>query len=1025
MSLFQEALNACAALARRVEHLECDKESHALEISKLKRRVKKLEKGNRVKVLKLRRLKKVGTSQKIDTSDDTVMEDASNQERMIDDLDRDEDVSFMDDKEEEKKAEHAKDDEPVEVQEVVDVVTTAKLITEVVTAASESVIVASTTISAAEPQVPAATIIVFPSKDKGKGIMVEEPKPLKKKQQVEMDEEFAKKLHEELNKDIDWGMDIKHVKQKAKEDPANVVGFKLDYFKGMSYDDIRPIFEAKLNSNIDFLLKTREQMEEEERIAIQSINVTQAQKAAKRRKLNEEVKDLNKHLEIVPAKDDDVYIEATPHARKQKTLELEIERLLKAVVSQDIMTVVQNNSVDTSNLQTKLERTKERFEDCIIKKENEYAKLWNDWYKKCKECKFDKISYDKAYNDMQRKIKWLQAQLGDLKGKRIDNTKTRKPQPRSNTKNDWVPSVSKSSCNKNKEVEVEEHHRNLLFSKNKKHISFACNNIKLATQNVKSKAVCAMCLLKFKYHKEYLCPLCKQGKSKKASHPPKPIPNSRQRLHLFHMDLCGPMRIASINGKRYVLVIVDDYSRYTWVQFLRSKDEAPERVSLKTAPSFIVDLIKHHTSSLTVENQISPFFMYSGLCYPKNDREDIGKFGAKAMAFEQRSSKPGLQSMTSGQISSGLDLTYAPSTITTQQPTEGELDLLIEAMHDDYLGGQPQAAQRTIPTDQAQQVPQTSTTSTSIANTAPTPTNSSSQATNFPSTSQDVDELNTQQQQAQQQGTQALLQPETIADNVTNAMFKANSFVNPFATSSTSAVESSSSSYVDPSNMHTIYALTGSTMESNNVKEAITDPAWIESMQEELLQFKRMDVWVLVPAPDNILPLTLKWIFKNTHDEEQTVIQNKSRLVVRGYHQEEGLDFEESFAPVDRMEAIRIFLAYVAHKLFTVFQMDVKTAFLHGSLKEDVIRRWRYNLIPTELRFKNPGSIIKDKYMMKAQVHVSKSSAISDVQALPQKGTLLIRCQSQDPESQACKWNFKGIPKITRLQVSRHHKKGS
>nr|GFB10763.1 retrovirus-related Pol polyprotein from transposon TNT 1-94 [Tanacetum cinerariifolium] len=103
-----------------------------------------------------------------------------------------------------------------------------------------------------------------------------------------------------------------------------------------------------------------------------------------------------------------------------------------------------------------------------------------------------------------------------------------------------------------------------------------------------------------------------------------------------------------------------------------------------------------------------------------------------------------------------------------------------------------------------------------------------------------------------------------------------------------------------------------------------------------LLQFKRIDVWVLVPIPDNISPLTLKWIFKNKHNKEQTVIRNKSRLVVRGYRQEEALDFEESFAPVARMEAIRIFLAYAAHKSFTVFQMDVKTAFLHGSLKEDV-----------------------------------------------------------------------------------------
>nr|GFA55357.1 hypothetical protein [Tanacetum cinerariifolium] len=113
--------------------------------------------------------------------------------------------------------------------------------------------------------------------------------------------------------------------------------------------------------------------------------------------------------------------EADASLAKHKALKLEIERLLKAVVSQDIMIIVQNESVvNTSDLQTELERTKECFENCIIKKENEYAKLWNYWYKKCDECKYDKISYDKAYKDMQQKIEWLQAQLGDLKGKSKD-----------------------------------------------------------------------------------------------------------------------------------------------------------------------------------------------------------------------------------------------------------------------------------------------------------------------------------------------------------------------------------------------------------------------------------------------------------------------------------------------------------------------------------------------------------------------------------------------------------------------------
>nr|GEZ04050.1 hypothetical protein [Tanacetum cinerariifolium] len=249
------------------------------------------------------------TSQRIDTSEDTVMDDVSNQGRIIDYLDKDDVVTLMDDKEEDKKEKEAKEDEPAVVHEVVDVVTTAKLITEVVTAASIIV-------SATEPQVPTATITAAPvrvaaaSSKRRKGvIMVEEPKPLKKKQHVKMDEEYARKLHAELNKDIDWDAAIDHVKQKAKEDPTVQ---RLDYFKGMSYDDIRPIFEVKFNSNMDFFLKTKEQMEEEESRALQSINKTPSQKAAKRRKLNKEVEDLKIHLEIVPDEDDDVYTEAIP-----------------------------------------------------------------------------------------------------------------------------------------------------------------------------------------------------------------------------------------------------------------------------------------------------------------------------------------------------------------------------------------------------------------------------------------------------------------------------------------------------------------------------------------------------------------------------------------------------------------------------------------------------------------------------------------------------------------------------------------
>nr|GFC14580.1 Gag-Pol polyprotein [Tanacetum cinerariifolium] len=133
-----------------------------------------------------------------------------------------------------------------------------------------------------------------------------------------------------------------------------------------------------------------------------------------------------------------------------------------------------------------------------------------------------------------------------------------------------------------------------------------------------------------------------------------------------------------------------------------------------------------------------------------------------------------------------------------------------------------------------------------------------------------------------------------------------------------------------------MFALTVSRTEPKNIKEAMADSAWIESMQEELHQFDRLDVWELVERPLCTNVINLKWLWKNKRDEENTVIQNKSRLVAKGYAQKEGVDFEESFAPVARLEAVRLFIAYAAYKSFTIYQMDVKTAFLYGPLKEEV-----------------------------------------------------------------------------------------
>nr|GEY84404.1 hypothetical protein [Tanacetum cinerariifolium] len=355
-------------------------------------RVNKLERRNKLKVSKLRRLKRVGPAQRVDTSDDTIMDDVSKQGRIIASMDANVDDTLKDvadianevavDVEIEESADvqgrqaesqaqiyqidlehadkvlsmHDNEMEPAELQEVVEVVSTAKLMTKVVTAASATITNVDTLIPAATITVVALTLTTTPSaarrrkevvirdpeetatpsiiihsepksKDNGKRILVEDPKPLKKQAWIKQDEAFARELEAELNKIINWDDVIDQEKRKEKEDNVvmryqtlkrkpqteaqarknmmiylrNMAGFKMDYFKGMKYNDIRPIFKRYFNSNVSFLEKTKEQMEEEDSRALKRANASQEEKATKRQKLDEEVAELKRHLQLVPA----------------------------------------------------------------------------------------------------------------------------------------------------------------------------------------------------------------------------------------------------------------------------------------------------------------------------------------------------------------------------------------------------------------------------------------------------------------------------------------------------------------------------------------------------------------------------------------------------------------------------------------------------------------------------------------------------------------------------------------------------
>ena len=127
-----------------------------------------------------------------------------------------------------------------------------------------------------------------------------------------------------------------------------------------------------------------------------------------------------------------------------------------------------------------------------------------------------------------------------------------------------------------------------------------------------------------------------------------------------------------------------------------------------------------------------------------------------------------------------------------------------------------------------------------------------------------------------------------------------------------------------------------SLIEPKKIDETLQDADWINAIQEELQQFERNKVWTLVSKPSGKSIIGTRWVFRNKMDENEIVIRNKARLVAQGYRQEEGIDYDETFTPVARFEAIRLFLAFATHKNFKVYQMDVKSTFLNGELQEEV-----------------------------------------------------------------------------------------
>ncbi|GJY11323.1 retrovirus-related pol polyprotein from transposon TNT 1-94 [Tanacetum coccineum] len=407
---------------------------------------------------------------------------------------------------------------------------------------------------------------------------------------------------------------------------------------------------------------------------------------------------------------------------------------------------------------------------------------------------------------------------------------------------------------------------------------------------------CSTCSSQAQFEKDHLCSACAMRKSKKQLHKPKSKDTNQEKLYLMHMDLCGPIRVASVNGKKYILVIVDDYSWFTWVKFLASKDEAPD---------FIIKFLKMiqvrlNAAVRNIRTDNGTEFVNQTL---RNYYEQVGIYHKTLVTrtpqqngVVERRNRTLVKAARTILIYAKAPLFLWAKVVATACSEEylGKLQAKADIVFDEFFS--PTASVATLVLVEEGPAPVESTgspSSTTVDQDAPSP-----------STSQ-----TTLQSQSQ---TIPLCAKEESYDLEVAHMSNDPYFGIPIPET---VSEESSSSDVISTTVHS------DTLISEHLK---------------LHEFKRLEVWELVPRPDKVMVITLKWIYKVKLDELGGILKNKARLVAPGYRQEEGINFEESFAPVARLEAVRIFLAFAPHMNMIVYQMDVKTEFLNGILREEV-----------------------------------------------------------------------------------------
>ncbi|GJR32362.1 putative ribonuclease H-like domain-containing protein [Tanacetum coccineum] len=528
------------------------------------------------------------------------------------------------------------------------------------------------------------------------------------------------------------------------------------------------------------------------------------------------------------------------------------------------------------------------------------------------------------------------------------------------------------------------------------------------------------------FQNDHTCVACQKGKQHKASCKAKSVSSISHSLQLLHMDLFGPTSVRSLNHKTYCLVITDDFSRFSWVFFLRTKDETSG--ILKDFIRQIENQLNQKVKTIRCDNGTEfknrDFIEFCGSKGIKREYSNARTPQQNGVA--ERKNMTLIEAARTMLADSFLPNTFWAEAVSTacyvlnrvlvtkpQNKTPYELvtgkipiisyirpfgchvTILNTIDHlgkfdgksdEGFLVGQEKGmlhdAAEALRKEFAQetkdlllQAGTAKPSSTNIVNTASTPVSTISPYDGLSFT----DLTNTEQDDSK---IPAL---EEIYANPTDGIFTNSSYddegvvadftnlepvvnVSPIPSSRINSIHPSTLILGDPQSavqtrskvtkssgahafvsyiqkqrrnnhkdfQHCLFACFLSQNEPKKISEALEDESWVDAMQEELLQFKIQKVWILVDLPYGKKAIGTKWVYKNKKDERGVVVRNKARLVAQGHRQEEGIDYDEVFAPVARIEAIRIFLAFAFYMGFIVYQMDVKSAFLYGKIDEEV-----------------------------------------------------------------------------------------